>query len=650
MAQCTTTALAGAMPRPCVRGARGRFRGLRPVPGVVSPLLPPSRPACPALRVAGRPVWVSLTLARWYAIPHGLCVPRARSGCPSGSPRVPLACVCARAPAASAPAPPLGCVVCALRAVPALGAGRAVPRGPCPSACPAPVPCSAGVPWGGGGPVPVPPYLAWGCAPPSGRVRGVRVPGGGLGGGGACAVPPVCAGGGASRAGGRFASFRPSAFPGQATNRSSLASFWSSGAGSPYRSSSCSPAFSGRDLCGVLAHWRGLTCSPRFLWDPAAGAGGRAVLLLLSRAGGGGALPPASGGWGLVPPRLAGRWGGFGGGGVPPRPPALPLGGGPRFPTLAPLLSSAQSLPAGAFGPGPGAAPGGGDEGRPVDRSPGGPLRPEPSLCPPRVGNGHGGGHGGRSPILLWCAAVCHPQVWSARHSGALVWARPSAVTPAGAGGWGRWGTRFAGPAASPPAASRSLPGEGGRPLGSGGAEGRSCGPQAGGGSRGGVGGPLRRPPPLRPVGRRPAICCLRRIPPGYTLALGVAGRPWASGAARSAANGSVRRGREGGGGGGLALVRAPAFPRPASEGAALFAPSWAPPVCRRPAAGRAGACGRFTGGACRGSGAPSPRVQRPLRRECGAAVSSVCLRPLFGLRGRGGGVGGALWSPGAAP
>ena len=34
-----------------------------------------SRSACPALLVAGRPVLVSLTLARWYAIPRGLCVP-----------------------------------------------------------------------------------------------------------------------------------------------------------------------------------------------------------------------------------------------------------------------------------------------------------------------------------------------------------------------------------------------------------------------------------------------------------------------------------------------------------------------------------------------------------------------------------------------
>ena len=189
-----------------------------------------------------------------------------------------------------------------------------------------------------------------------------------------------------------------------------------------------------------------------------------------------------------------------------------------------------------------------------------------------------------------------------------------------------------------PPPALQSLLGEGGRPLGSGGAEGRFRGPQAwGGGAR----GPLCRPPLPRPVGRWPAFCCPPRAPLGYTRAVGIAGRPRASGAARSAANGSVRRGGEGGGGNPPALVRAPAFPRPASEGAAPFALSWAPPVRRQSAAGRVGARGRFTGGACRGRGAPSTRVQRPLRRGCGAAVSSVCLRPLLGLRGRGGGWGG---------
>ena len=73
------------------------------MPGVVSSLFPPARPAFPALYVAGRRVWESLILARWYAIACGLCVPRARSGCPSGLPRVSFVCVCARALAASAP-------------------------------------------------------------------------------------------------------------------------------------------------------------------------------------------------------------------------------------------------------------------------------------------------------------------------------------------------------------------------------------------------------------------------------------------------------------------------------------------------------------------------------------------------------------------
>ena len=405
MAQCATTALAGAVPRPCVRGARGRFGRFGPVPGVVSPPFPPSRPACPALRVAGRPVRVSLTLARWYAIPRGQCVLGVLSGCPSGSTRVPFACVCARAPAASASPPPLGGVACAPCAVPALGAGRAVPRGPCPSACPAPVPCSVWRAWGGavrsrfpptwlgvvavvegrplGGCLPLlrgasgvrrspspgcPPagravgvrypravgatcgcggqtlspwparpvgaacrgggggpssYLAPGCAPPVGRVRGVRVPGGGLGGGGG-PCPLFVRPGGACRAGGRSALFRPSAFPGQATKRVSLASFWSWGAWPPIHSGSRSPAFTGRDLCGVLARWRGLACSPRFLREPAAGEGGGACS--------GSSLGRGEGGPSSLPrgvkagtPAACGPAGGGGGGGVRAAASLLPL-------------------------------------------------------------------------------------------------------------------------------------------------------------------------------------------------------------------------------------------------------------------------------------------------------------------------------------
>ena len=77
------------------------------------------------------------------------------------------------------------------------------------------------------------------------------------------------------------------------------------------------------------------------------------------------------------------------------------------------------------------------------------------------------------------------------------------------------------------------------------------------------MGGPPHRPPPPRPIGRRPAISCLRCAPLGYTRAVGVAGRPRASGAARSAANGSVRGGGGGRGGGGPP----PWFPPPCSPG-----------------------------------------------------------------------------------
>ena len=78
------------------------------------------------------------------------------------SPRAPSVCVRSRSRGVR-PSPPLGGVAGAPRVVPALSAGRAVPRGPCPSACPAPVPCSVWRALGGGGLVLVPPYLAWGC-------------------------------------------------------------------------------------------------------------------------------------------------------------------------------------------------------------------------------------------------------------------------------------------------------------------------------------------------------------------------------------------------------------------------------------------------------------------------------------------------------
>ena len=161
-----------------------------------------------------------------------------------------------------------------------------------------------------------------------------------------------------------------------------------------------------------------------------------------------------------------------------------------------------------------------------------------------------------------------------------------------------------------PPPASRSpLGGGGGASPRLGGGRGPFLWLPSWGGCGGGGGDGGAAPPPPRPVGRRPAFRCPRRAPPGYTRAVGVAGRPRASGAVRSAADGSVRRGGGGGEGGGdsPAMVRAPVFPGPASDKAAPFAPSWASPVRCRPAAGRA--CGRL------------PRPWCP--RTPGAAASS---------------------------
>ena len=168
------------------------------------------------------------------------------------------------------------------------------------------------------------------------------------------------------------------------------------------------------------------------------------------------------------------------------------------------------------------------------------------------------------------------------------------------------------------------------------------CGSPAGGGAGGAGGGAA--PPPPRPVGRRPAFRCPRRAPPGYTPAVGVAGGPRASGAVRSAADGSVRRG--GGGGNPPALVRAPVFTgRPLIRPLRLCRPGR--PGRRRSAVGWQQA-GRV--GACLRRGAPAPRVQRPLRGGCGVAVSSVRLRPLLGLSGRGGGEWGGPSGPLATP
>ena len=99
--------------------------------------------------------------------------------------------------------------------------------------------------------------------------------------------------------------------------------------------------------------------------------------------GGRGDHPPCLGGRGPGPPRLAGPVGGVGAGGVAPPPPCSASGWRPAVPYRGlPLVVGA--LPPGVrvrsgsrVGPGLQRS-----EGRPVDRSTGGPFRPEPPLCP----------------------------------------------------------------------------------------------------------------------------------------------------------------------------------------------------------------------------------------------------------------------------
>ena len=150
------------------------------------------------------------------------------------------------------------------------------------------------------GPFPVPSACTpcGGCAPRGGTVAFVR---------------RGAAGGGPVERGVAF----PRSVPLPSQGRQHSGCHWRlavhGGRGPPYHSGSCSPGFSGRDLCGVRARWRGLACSPRPPWEPAAGAGGRVALRLLSWAGGG--PPPLPRGVGAGAPAACAPVRGWGGGG-----------------------------------------------------------------------------------------------------------------------------------------------------------------------------------------------------------------------------------------------------------------------------------------------------------------------------------------------
>ena len=172
-----------------------------------------------------------------------------------------------------------------------------------------------------------------------------------------------------------------------------------------------------------------------------------------------------------------------------------------------------------------------------------------------------------------------------------------------------------------PPRVAVPSGGGGGRPLGSGGAEGRFCGSLAGGVRGRGVGGPPPRPPAPSGVGL-PSVA--PGVPPRGILV------PWGlpGSRGRRARSGWPPTGQCGGGGGGEGGgTPLPWFAPPSSPGWPLIRPlRLRRPGRRRSAVGRQQA-GRV--GACLRRGAPAPRVQRPLRgvwgrRFCGPPPSAL--------------------------
>ena len=391
------------MPWSCVRGARSWFGGLGPVPGVVSSPFPPFRPACPALCPAGRPVRLSSTLARWYAIPGSLCVPRARSGCPSGISRVSFVCVCAALPLCPPPPPPLPWLVWRAHLarsrcwalVGPFHAVRAPPR-VLPRSC---APRGLFFFRGGMARSRFPPtWLGAVRSPWSGSARLGRSCAGGWGGGGAACVPcpPSVRPGGPVGRGVASPRFVPLPSLGRQQSGCPWRRSGHGGRGphtAPVRARLLSPG------AVRVAPWRFGADSLGLGGGPCSG---------LPRAprccrGEGGPSPLPRGGSGRAPPWLAGQWegqGGQGGGGSPSGSPALCLGGAAcgslpsppfvagAFPPGVRVQSGSQGSPVRRLRPAAGRpAWRGGGEGRPVNRPPRGSNRLGPSLCPPWAGN-----------------------------------------------------------------------------------------------------------------------------------------------------------------------------------------------------------------------------------------------------------------------
>ena len=429
MALCANTALAGAMPRLCVRGARGRFGGVRAGTwrrvSFVSPSPPrvfraacggPSRPGVPYPRSLVRHSMWSVRSARSVRLPFWL------------SPRVPFVCV--RSRSRGVRSPPRWVVWRAhlawsrhwalvgpfhvVRAPP-----RVLPRSLAPSGVLGGGRSGHGSPllglglWGRRQGVPggVPSTVArgvWGLALLLPRLpvhwMGVRGPRCGRGRAGVGALLCLCGGcaprggsmaflcwGAGWGGGGGRAPFPPAVRPGRGLlGGGSLCLFLSLCL--PWAGNKAGVTGVVLSMGGVAPHTTPVRAHPASLGticaaSRCAGVGplvlrGPHVSRRLGRGGGshsgsplgrGGPIPPASGVGGRGP-RGWRAGGGAGGGGAAPRPPCSRSGRRPAVLLSGPLCV-AGALPSGArVRSGLKCRPGvGGDEGRPVDRSPGGP-------------------------------------------------------------------------------------------------------------------------------------------------------------------------------------------------------------------------------------------------------------------------------------
>ena len=288
--------------------------------------------------------------------------------------------------------------------------------------------------------------------------------------------------------------------------------------------------------------------------------------------------------------------------------------------------------------------------GGPWTAPPGAPSHLNPPSALPRVGNGHGGGHGGRGPhtVLVRCRVpppgLVRAPLWRAGVGS------PVGRDPRGSRRLGALGRAVCRSSRIPRPASRPLLGEGGRPLGSGG---RTVAPVAlklGGGVGGGGGGAAPRPPAPPPCrawachllspARPPGVYSCRG---GCRAAVGVwrspIGRQWVS-----AAGGGGRGGEP---------------PRPGSRPRFPQAGLWrGTSVCAVLGASGPPSVGSRQGGSVRAAHRgrlPWPRC--PLTPGAATSSGGVRGRRLFGpppsaLRpeGEGGGSGGSPLVPWRRP